>query len=162
MQIYAMKWRVFNRLILYQRSLIELSTNELDLLSRIAISEKLLSAKELLDQMSSNKVIISRLIKKLISEGFLIKVENLQDERSYYLKITEKGKKILEKDYEKIILPISVLEKKMGEKDFIDFMNQISNSNKILKGYYENRGDNKNEILWFTSIKYKKFKRKNR
>jgi len=93
--------------------------------------------------MSSNKVIISRLIKKLISEGFLIKVENLQDERSYYLKITEKGKKILEKDYEKIILPISVLEKKMGEKDFIDFMNQISNSNKILKGYYENRGDNK-------------------
>ncbi len=93
--------------------------------------------------MSSNKVIISRLIKKLISEGFLIKVENLQDERSYYLKITEKCKNILEKDYEKIILPISVLEKKMGEIDFIDFMNQISNSNKILKGYYENRGDNK-------------------
>ena len=140
---YMQEMRVFNRLILYQRSLIELSTNELDLLSRIAISEKLLSAKELLDQMSSNKVIISRLIKKLIREGFLIKVENLQDERSYYLKITEKGKKILEKDYEKIILPISVLEKKMGEKDFIDFMNQISNSNKILKGYYENRGDNK-------------------
>lgn len=140
---YMQEMRVFNRLILYQRSLIELSTNELDLLSRIAISEKLLSAKELLDQMSSNKVIISRLIKKLISEGFLIKVENLQDERSYYLKITEKGKKILEKDYEKVILPISVLEKKMGEKDFIDFMNQISNSNKILKGYYENRGDNK-------------------
>ena len=140
---YMQEMRVFKRLILYQRSLIELSTNELDLLSRIAISEKLLSAKELLDQMSSNKVIISRLIKKLISEGFLIKVENLQDERSYYLKITEKGKKILEKDYEKIILPISVLEKKMGEKDFIDFMNQISNSNKILKGYYENRGDNK-------------------
>ena len=140
---YMQEMRVFNRLILYQRSLIELSTNELDLLSRIAISEKLLSAKELLDQMSSNKVIISRLIKKLISEGFLFKVENLQDERSYYLKITEKGKKILEKDYEKIILPISVLEKKMGEKDFIDFMNQISNSNKILKGYYENRGDNK-------------------
>lgn len=140
---YMQEMRVFNRLILYQRSLIELSTNELDLLSRIAISEKLLSAKELLEQMSSNKVIISRLIKKLISEGFLIKVENLQDERSYYLKITEKGKKILEKDYEKIILPISVLEKKMGEKDFIDFMNQISNSNKILKGYYENRGDNK-------------------
>lgn len=140
---YMQEMRVFNRLILYQRSLIELSTKELDLLSRIAISEKLLSAKELLDQMSSNKVIISRLIKKLISEGFLIKVENLQDERSYYLKITEKGKKILEKDYEKIILPISVLEKKMGEKDFIDFMNQISNSNKILKGYYENRGDNK-------------------
>ena len=140
---YMQEMRVFNRLILYQRSLIELSTNELDLLSRIAISEKLLSAKELLDQMSSNKVIISRLIKKLISEGFLIKVENLQDERSYYLKITEKGKKILEKDYEKIILPISVLEKKMGEKDFIDFMNQISNSNKILKGYYENRGDKK-------------------
>jgi len=148
---YMQEMRVFNRLILYQRSLIELSTNELDLLSRIAISEKLLSAKELLDQMSSNKVIISRLIKKLISEGFLIKVENLQDERSYYLKITEKGKKILEKDYEKIILPISVLEKKMGEKDFIDFMNQISNSNKILKGYYENRGDNKkwNFMIYF-------------
>lgn len=113
---YMQEMRVFNRLILYQRSLIELSTNELDLLSRIAISEKLLSAKELLDQMSSNKVIISRLIKKLISEGFLIKVENLQDERSYYLKITEKGKKILEKDYEKIILPISVLEKRWEKK----------------------------------------------
>ena len=115
---YMQEMRVFNRLILYQRSLIELSTNELDLLSRIAISEKLLSAKELLDQMSSNKVIISRLIKKLISEGFLIKVENLQDERSYYLKITEKGKKILEKDYEKIILPISVFRKKDGRKRF--------------------------------------------
>ena len=69
---YMQEMRVFNRLILYQRSLIELSTNELDLLSRIAISEKLLSAKELLDQMISNKIINTKHIKR-----FIIDVDNL-------------------------------------------------------------------------------------
>lgn len=132
--------RVFNRLILHQRALLKLSTNELDLLSRISISKKLLSAKELLKQMSSNKAILSRLIKKLVEEGYINKIENLEDERSYYLEITDEGRKILEKDYEKIVLPISVLKDKMGEKEFINFMNQMSNSNKILKEYYEKKG----------------------
>lgn len=140
---YTQEMRVFNRLILHQRSLLKLSTNEIDLLSRIAISKRLLTSKELLEQMSSNKVILSRLIKKLIKEGYIIKVENLKDERSYYLEITKEGRKTLKKDYEKIILPIAVLKENMGEKNFENFMNQISDSNKILKKYYENNGGDK-------------------
>lgn len=140
---YTQEMRVFNRLILYQRSLLKLSTNEIDLLSRIAISEKLLTSKELIHQMSSNKVILSRLIKKLINEGYITKIENPKDERSYYLKITNEGREVLKKDYEKIILPISVLRENMGEDEFANFMNQISTSNKILKDYYEKGGRGK-------------------
>lgn len=140
---YTQEMRVFNRLILYQRSLLKLSTNEIDLLSRIAISEKLFTSKELIHQMSSNKVILSRLIKKLINEGYITKIENPKDERSYYLKITNEGREVLKKDYEKIILPISVLRENMGEDEFANFMNQISTSNKILKDYYEKGGRGK-------------------
>lgn len=140
---YTQEMRVFNRLILHQRSLLKLSTNEIDLLSRIAISKKLLSSKDLLTQMSSNKVILSRLIKKLIEEGYIKKIENLKDERSYYLEITEEGRNILKKDYEKIILPIEVLKENMGEKDFENFMNQISEANEILKNYYKSKESDK-------------------
>lgn len=149
---YTQEMRAFNRLILHQRSLLKLSTNEIDLLSRIAISEELLTSKELIHQMSSNKVILSRLIKKLIKEGYITKIENPKDERSYFLKITNEGRKVLKKDYEKIILPISVLKENMGEDDFVNFMNQISTSNKILKDYYEKGGTSEewNFMIYFS------------
>ena len=95
---YMQEISVFNRLLLHQRSLLELSTNEIDCLSRIALSKELLSASEVIEQMSSNKVSLSRIIKRLLKYGYLLKVNNPNDSRSYYLKITPKGKKVLKKE----------------------------------------------------------------
>ena len=95
---YMQEINVFNRLLLHQRSLLKLSTNEIDCLSRIALSKGLLSAREVIEQMSSNKVSLSRIIKKLLKEGYLIRVDNPNDYRSYYLKITSKGKNFTNKD----------------------------------------------------------------
>lgn len=136
---YMQEINVFNRLLLHQRSLLKLSTNEIDCLSRIALSKGLLSAREVIEQMSSNKVSLSRIIKKLLKEGYLIRVDNPNDYRSYYLKITSKGKKALRKDYEKLILPIKILKENMEDKQFFQFMGQISHMNKILKDYYRDR-----------------------
>ncbi len=136
---YMQEISVFNRLLLHQRSLLELSTNEIDCLSRIALSKELLSASEVIEQMSSNKVSLSRIIKRLLKYGYLLKVNNPNDSRSYYLKITPKGKKVLKKDYEKLILPIKILSDSMEDKQFLEFMNQISHMNQILKDYYHDR-----------------------
>lgn len=136
---YMQEIRVFNRLLLHQRSLLKLSTNEIDCLSRIALSKELLSASEVIEQMSSNKVSLSRIIKRLLKYGYLLKVNNPNDSRSYYLKITPKGKKVLKKDYEKLILPIKILSDSMEDKQFLEFMNQISHMNQILKDYYHDK-----------------------
>lgn len=141
---YIHNIRLFNRLILYKRSSLFLSTNEIELLSRIAISKKFLTSKEIISQMSSNKVILSRLMKKLLKDEYIEKIENPNDKRSYYLKITKKGKTILRKDYEILILPISILKKEMNNEEFAKFMQQINIANNILKKYYNIEGCDNN------------------
>lgn len=141
---YIHNIRLFNRLILYKRSSLFLSTNEIELLSRIAISKKFLTSKEIISQMSSNKVILSRLMKKLLKDEYIEKIENPNDKRSYYLKITKKGKTILRKDYETLILPISILKKEMNNEEFAKFMQQINIANNILKKYYNIEGCDNN------------------
>lgn len=141
---YIHNIRLFNRLMLYQRSSLILSTNEIELLSRIAISKELLTSKKIISQMSSNKVVLSRLMKKLLKDEYIEKMENPNDKRSYYLKITKKGKTILRKDYETLILPISILKKEMNDEDFGKFMQQINKANNILKKYYNIEGRDNN------------------
>lgn len=141
---YIHNIRLFNRLILYKRSSLFLSTNEIELLSRIDISKKFLTSKEIISQMSSNKVILSRLMKKLLKDEYIEKIENPNDKRSYYLKITKKGKTILRKDYETLILPISILKKEMNNEEFAKFMQQINIANNILKKYYNIEGCDNN------------------
>mgnify|MGYP000001816541 CR=1 FL=1 len=69
------------------------TSQELDLLSRISLSDVPLTPHELCGCMGLGKSAVSRLIEHLVKKELLTKEPSLTDRRSYHLSITEEGKK---------------------------------------------------------------------
>lgn len=80
--------------------------------------------------MGLNKTIISRLINSLNNDGYIEKNKDSIDKRSYFVSITELGKKKVEKIYTYYLSPIYELRRKLGDKDFFDLMLSIEKANK--------------------------------
>ena len=71
------------------------SGQELDLLSRVQMSEERLTPHALCESMGISRPLGSRLIENLELKGFLSKEVSEADRRSYFLKITEEGGQVL-------------------------------------------------------------------
>ena len=72
------------------------SAQELDLLSRVALSGEKLTSHMLCAGMGISKPVVSRLVDSLCRKEFLEKEACAADHRSYYLCITGKGREELE------------------------------------------------------------------
>lgn len=108
------------------------STQELDILSRIILSEKLLTPLELTAMTGLSKSAVSRLIEHLERGGFLSKQYNSNDRRSYSLLITEKGNQEMKETYQHYLAPIYKLRRMIGEERFESLTTQIREANHIL------------------------------
>ncbi len=95
-----------------------LSAQELDFLSRIALSEEKLSPSKLSNSMNLPKPIITRLIEQTEEKGLIQKENNCNDKRGYHVSITSGGKKILEDTYQDFLAPIYKLYRTIGETEF--------------------------------------------
>lgn len=109
------------------------SAQELDLLSRIVLSDIPLTPQELSERMGLNKSAISRLIERLERKGFFEKQYNSKDKRSYSLHITEKGNQELLQTYRYYLEPIYELRRAIGEELFMSLTGQIREANEILQ-----------------------------
>ena len=65
------------------------SAQELDLLSRLHLSENPLTPHSLCEKMGISRPLASRLIENLEMKGFLEKEVSEADKRSYFLRITD-------------------------------------------------------------------------
>ena len=108
------------------------STQELDILSRIVLSDELLTPLELTTLTGLNKSAVSRLIEHLEREGLLCKQYNEKDKRSYSLLITDKGNKEIRETYQHYLAPIYKLRRAIGEECFESLTTQIREANHIL------------------------------
>lgn len=108
------------------------STQELDILSRIILSEKLLTPLELTAMTGLSKSAVSRLIEHLERGGFLSKQYNSNDRRSYSLLITKKGNQEMKETYQHYLAPIYKLRRTIGEERFESLTTQIREANHIL------------------------------
>ena len=95
-----------------------LSAQELDFLSRIALSEEKLSPSKLSSSMNLPKPIITRLIEQTEEKGLIQKENNCNDKRGYHVSVTSEGKKILEDTYQDFLAPIYKLYRTIGETEF--------------------------------------------
>lgn len=95
-----------------------LSAQELDFLSRIALSEEKLSPSKLSNSMNLPKPIITRLIEQTEEKGLIQKENNCNDKRGYHVSITSEGKRILEDTYQDFLAPIYKLYRTIGETEF--------------------------------------------
>ncbi len=82
------------------------SPQEIDMLSRIFISDEAKTPLDLSVLMGLSKSAVSRLIESLEKKEFLEKQYSEKDKRSYTLYITEKGHQELQQAYQHYLKPI--------------------------------------------------------
>jgi DNA-binding MarR family transcriptional regulator len=60
------------------------------------------------------------------------KTPSPQDNRSYQLALTQKGKQLLEEGFKQFLKTIELLKSQMGTDNFLLFLQQLKTANKIL------------------------------
>lgn len=131
--------RLFSRLIIRRSSKqYEMPSQHLELLSQLAVSKENMTPMSLSKSMGLNKTIISRIIDTLNKSGYLIKTRDEDDKRSYFVSITELGRKQIDNIYKHYLGPIYDLRRKLGDKEFYELISLIEKANnKILEGERE-------------------------
>lgn len=109
------------------------SPQEIDMLSRIFISEEARTPLDLSVLMGLSKSAVSRLIESLEKKEFLEKQFSKKDKRSYTLYITEKGRQELQQAYRHYLKPIYNLRRTLGEERFNSLLTQIKEANSLLQ-----------------------------
>lgn len=108
------------------------SSQELDLLSRIVLSDTPLIPHDLCSSMGLSKSAVSRLIENLEKKKFLYKESNPTDKRSYSLLITKKGNEELNLTYAYYLEPIYRLRRVLGDDSFESLTAKIKEANELL------------------------------
>ncbi|MCI9537890.1 MAG: MarR family transcriptional regulator [Eubacterium sp.] len=109
------------------------SPQEIDMLSRIFISDEAKTPLDLSVLMGLSKSAVSRLIESLEKKEFLEKQYSEKDKRSYTLYITEKGHQELQQAYQHYLKPIYKLRRTIGEERFNSLLTQIKEANSLLQ-----------------------------
>lgn len=109
------------------------SPQEVDMLSRIMLSDTLLTPMELAELMGLSKSAVSRLIESLEKKEFLAKQYNKKDKRSYVLHLTDQGNQELKQAYQHYLKPVYKLRRTLGEERFHSLLTQIKEANSMLQ-----------------------------
>jgi len=76
---------------------------------------------------------VTTIINSLVKAGYLFKEPSKLDKRSYILKITSKGNKLLESTFKEYYKSIKLLSNNMGEKEFNEFIRLMQIANNLLE-----------------------------
>ena len=109
------------------------SPQEVDILSRMMLSEEPLTPLGLTAITGLSKSAVSRLIESLEQKQFLVKEYSKEDKRSYTLHITGKGDQELQQAYQHYLQPIYKLRRTLGEERFQSLLTQIKEANQMLQ-----------------------------
>lgn len=91
-----------------------LRNTELELLALIQLSPGSCTPLSLSHQTGMKKEAVSRGLRQLFEQGWLKKVPNPEDERSYMLSLTPEGQGVLDAAYDFMLRPLCVLRQEMG------------------------------------------------
>lgn len=76
---------------------------------------------------------VSDMVNSLVKKDYLMKTPSKDDKRSYILKVTEKGQKLLDTTYNEYFAAVDMLEKNMGNEKFKLLIELMKEANEILK-----------------------------
>ncbi len=145
MMEYMQHIRLFSRLNVRRKRKEEpLSAENLDILSRIALAEEPITPLAISNQTGLTKPMISKLIEAMNQKGYLKKVKDERDKRSYFLTITDEGKKELENTYLYYLEPVYEIRRHLGNGQFSQLMELIKKANEAA---WEQRREETHENL---------------
>ena len=133
MMEYMQEIRLFSSLHIRGKRNGATSPQEVDVLSRIVLSDVPLTPMDLTALTGLSKSAVSRLVEHLENKEFLVKQYKEPDNRSYTLHITEEGNRELLQTYEHYLKPIYHLRRTLGEERFESLLTQIKEANAMLQ-----------------------------
>lgn len=114
MLAYRQELRHFFRELLVQGQNQILTASELELLSLLYVQTEERTPLALSRRSGMKKEAVSRCLKQLFEAGYIEKNRHPQDERSYILSLTERGRQALRASYGPILQPMYDLRRSMG------------------------------------------------
>jgi len=81
-----------------------------------------------------SKPSVTSMINTLLRISYLEKISSLVDKRSYSLRITNKGRNLVESTFNEYHKSIELMMNEMGESDYMELIRLLSKANQILEG----------------------------
>lgn len=95
-------------------------------------SETLVSPLMISEFFKITKPSVTSMINALEKEGYIIKKSCLEDGRSYSLTLNKEGKTLVNSTFKEYLKFVELLQKKMGETNFNEFIRLMVMANSVL------------------------------
>lgn len=121
----------FSRELLSRSQERTLTVSQLELLSLLYLKPEENTPLALSRESGMKKEAVSRCIRQLEEKQCILREKHPQDERSFVLTLTEKGRTELKACYRPILEPIYDLQREMGE-DFYTLFKLMAKANRLM------------------------------
>lgn len=135
---------MFCRLNMHRRHMTSVKHAEMHVLMYIKKYNDIVTPVKISEFFNVSKPFVTKIINSLEQSSYIYKVPLKNDNRSYQLMLTEKSDEIFKENFNEFMKTIEILKAKMGDDNFISFIDQLKTANNILmedKNYTAPRKD---------------------
>ena len=123
---------MFCRLYMHTKKDLPIRSSEMGLLIYLSKEQEEVTPMKVSQFFRIAKPTVTAMINVLIQKEFIIKSVSSADRRSYFISLSEKGKSLVASTGKAYYEQIVTLEAKMGIKEFHQFLELLSQANRIL------------------------------
>lgn len=120
---------MFCRLIINVKKDLPIRSSEMGLVILIYKSDKPVTPVMAADFFKVKKPMITTIVSNLLKHGYIEKISNLEDKRSFSLKPTEKAKLLIDETYSEYMKTMELLRNKLGLIDFEKLITLLEKAN---------------------------------
>lgn len=129
---------LFCRLNINSKKDIPIRSSEMGLLILAVKNEQPVTPIMAADFFKVKKPMITAMLNKLVSAGFIEKIPSKEDKRSFVLSPTDKALILVEQAYDEYFKTMGLLQRGLGEKEYSTLVELLEKANKILLEDKEN------------------------
>lgn len=123
---------LFCRLNLNTKQELPIRSSEMGMLIYLVKTEEEKTPNAVAKFFKVTKSMATNMTTSLLNNGYIEKIKSEADKRSFLLIPTDKAIRLVEDTYEEYFRTMSLLESKMGEQKFDEFIRLLETANKIL------------------------------
>lgn len=123
---------LFCRLNLNTKQELPIRSSEMGMLIYLVKTEEERTPNAVAKFFNVTKSMATNMATSLLNNGYIEKIQSEADKRSFLLIPTDKAIRLVEDTYEEYFKIMSLLESKMGEQKFDEFIRSLETANEIL------------------------------
>lgn len=123
---------LFSRLLMHMKKELPVRSSEMGALIFVQKQSEGVTPLMISSFFQIAKPSVTSMVNELVAKGYLTKVPNDKDRRSYTVSITDNGRELVSRAHSEYFKGIELLRKRMGKKDFESFIDLIRKANAVL------------------------------